>query len=177
MAGALWPPTWKANVYVVWHGKAPGAIAGEAGRQVWIAVSRDDGATFAAEKPAWNAPVGACGCCGMALHAGNNGTVRVLFRSATQGVHRDIYLLTSRDRGARFDGRKLHTWNINACPTSSMSFAEAAARILGAWETAGQVYFEDLSAPNATPIAAPGEGKTRKHPRLAIAQNGDALMT
>jgi hypothetical protein len=167
----------EGNVYVVWHGKAPGAITGEAGRQVWIAASRDDGATFAAEKPAWTAPVGACGCCGMALDAGNNGTVRVLFRSATQGVHRDVYLLTSRDGGARFDGRKLHTWNINACPMSSMSFADAGGRILGAWETAGQVYFEDLAAADATPMAASGEGKMRKHPRLAIMSIGDALMT
>ena len=58
------------NVYVAWHGKASGAAQGEAGRQVWIAVSRDDGATSAAEDPAWGEPTGACGCCGMALFAG-----------------------------------------------------------------------------------------------------------
>ncbi len=28
------------NVYVAWHGKIPGAADGEAGRQVWMAVSR-----------------------------------------------------------------------------------------------------------------------------------------
>jgi hypothetical protein len=27
------------NVYVAWHGKAPGAAKGETGRQVWIAIS------------------------------------------------------------------------------------------------------------------------------------------
>jgi hypothetical protein len=40
------------NVFVAWHGKAPGAAKGEAGRQVWIAASHDDGATFAPEQPA-----------------------------------------------------------------------------------------------------------------------------
>lgn len=34
------------NVYVAWHGKAPGAVAGEAGRRVWVAVSHDDGMTL-----------------------------------------------------------------------------------------------------------------------------------
>lgn len=163
------------NVYVAWHGKAPGAAQGEAGRQVWMAVSRDSGATFAAEAEAWKEPVGACGCCGMAMHAENR-SVSVLYRSATQGVHRDIYLLTSLDRGSRFEGRKLHEWDINACPMSSMAFANGAGRLLGAWETAGQVYLEDLTQSNAVPIAAPGEGKTRKHPRLAIAPNGDSMM-
>jgi hypothetical protein len=102
--------------------------------------------------------------------------VRFLSRSATQGVHRDIYLLTSLGRGARFEGRKLHAWNINACPMSSMAFADGAGRLLAAWETAGQVYLEDVTQPNVTPIAAPGEGKTRRHPRLAIAPNGTVLM-
>jgi hypothetical protein len=102
--------------------------------------------------------------------------VRVLFRSATQGIHRDIYLLTSPNRGASFEGRKLHEWNINACPMSSMSFAESAGHILGAWETAGQAYFEDLTAPNAAPVPAPGNGKLRKHPRLTTTRGGETLM-
>ncbi len=176
------------NVYVAWHGKTPGAPAGEAGRQVWVAESHDGGANFAPEQPAWNQPSGACGCCGMAMFADSRGAVRALFRSATEGVHRDIYLLTSFDHGRTFDGRKLHTWNINACPMSSMSLAEgagaAAGKIAGAWETGGQVYFENLTgsnsppagAPGAPPVSAPGEGKNRKHPRLAIAANGQMLM-
>jgi len=34
------------NVYVAWHGKAAGAVEGEAGRQVWVAESHDNGKTF-----------------------------------------------------------------------------------------------------------------------------------
>lgn len=114
------------NVYVGWHGKAPGAAEGEAGRQVWIAESHDDGRTFAVERPAWKDPTGACGCCGMAMFADTKGTVRAVYRAATENVHRDIYMLTSRDHTRNFQGRRLHTWEINACPMSSMSFAEAA---------------------------------------------------
>ena len=130
------------NVYVAWHGKTAGAAAGEAGRQVWVAVSRDDGATFAVEQPAWNEPTGACGCCGMAMFADNKGVIRALYRSATEGIHRDIFLLTSLDRGRSFHGHKLHTWEINACPMSSVAFSHGAGIVVGAWETGGQVYFE-----------------------------------
>ena len=164
------------NVYVAWHGKASGAAKGETGRQVWIAISHDDGITFAAEKPAWDEPTGACGCCGMALFADSKGTIRALYRSATEDIHRDIFLLTSFDRGKSFTGRKLHTWDINACPMSSMAFAEGTGSVVAGWETGGQVYFESLAKPSAVPVSAPGEGKGRKHPRLAIGPNGEVLM-
>jgi hypothetical protein len=132
------------HIYVAWHGKTPGAMSGEAGRQVWIAKSDDDGKTFSAEQPAWRDPTGACGCCGIAIHANSKGTVRVLYRSATKNIHRDIYALTSHDYAKSFDGRKLHPWEINACPMSSMAFSEAGGKIERAWETGGQVYFKNL---------------------------------
>ena len=37
------------DVYVAWHAKALGAPAGEAGRQVWVTKSINDGKTFSAE--------------------------------------------------------------------------------------------------------------------------------
>jgi hypothetical protein len=51
--------------------------------------------------------------------------------------------------------------------------------VLAAWETAGQVYFGEIDSKAAripAPIAAPGEGGTRKHPRLATNTNGDVLF-
>jgi hypothetical protein len=164
------------HVYVSWHGKAVGAVPGEAGRQVWITRSDDDGKTFAAEQPASQDSTGACGCCGMSVYAGSKGSVRVLYRSATENVHRDIYLLTSHDYANSFESRKLHPWEINACPMTSMAFSEGAGKLEGAWETSGQVYFENLDYANAVPVSAPGESKGRKHPRLAISPDGGTLM-
>jgi hypothetical protein len=163
------------NVYVAWHGKAPDAEKGEAGRQVWIAVSRDDGKTFAPEQPAWNQATGACGCCGMALFAASDGNLLGLYRSATGNVHRDIYLLKSKDEGRSFQGSMLHPWEINACPMSSMSFAETAGTAVAAWETGGQVLYAKVAA-RPKPIAAPGEGKGRKHPTLAMNSQGQTLL-
>jgi hypothetical protein len=164
------------HVYVAWHGKTGGAAAGEAGREVWIAESNDDGKTFASERPAWNEPTGACGCCGLAIFADSTGALRILYRAATANVHRDIYLLTSPHSGRDFTGRKLDTWQINACPMTSMDFAQAGKKVEGAWETGGQVYFEDLTASNPAPVEATGAGQNRKHPRIAIAPNGETLM-
>ena len=164
------------NVYVSWHGTALGAAAGEADRKVWIAKSTDNGKTFTAEEAAWKEQTGACGCCGMAMFSDSKGTLRELYRSATGNVHRDIYMLTSHDHGRTFDGRKLDTWNIDACPMTSMAIAEGAGKIEAAWETSGQVFFENVAGGNAAPVAAPGEHKGNKHPRIAIGTGGDTLM-
>src|SRR5204863_5582884 len=70
-------------------------------------------------------------------------------------------------------------WNIGACPMSSMSLAASGAGIFGAWETAGQVSFGAIDAGAARiprPVAAPGEGGARKHPRLAANAKGDVLL-
>lgn len=155
------------NVYVAWHGKGKDAVKGEAGRQVWILRSSDDGITFTPEAPAWSQSTGVCGCCGLGLFASRSGSLFGLYRSATENTHRDIYLLTSPDRGRSFTGRMMHKWDINACPMSSMGFAESAGTVLGAWETGGQVYYSSLAAQPSEPISAPGDGKNRKHPRLS----------
>jgi len=165
------------NVYVAWHGKASGADEGEAGRQVWVAESNDSGKTFAPEVPALKDPTGACGCCGMAMFASRDGTLLTLYRSATQNVHRDVYLIASKDRGKSFQGSMVHPWEINACPMSSMAIAETGGTTLAAWETGGQVFYGKILGTAVTkPIAAPGEGKGRKHPRLAINSRGETIL-
>src|SRR5262249_39609456 len=95
---------------------------------------------------------------------------------ATESVHRDIYLLTSQDNVSSFKGRKLHAWEVNACPMSSMGFAEVAGKVEGAWETGGQVFFKDLTSADAVPVSAPLEFQGRKHPRIAISPEGETLM-
>lgn len=174
----------RGNVYVAWHGIGESETAGtgktgEARRRVWIARSSDSGRSFAAEQPAWSQDTGACGCCGMKIYAGSHGDLFALYRSATESVHRDIYLLRSRDQGRSYQGQLLHKWELNACPMSSMDIAGNASAVVGAWETGGQVYWARLDGdPGAAPRieAAPGEGKGRKHPRLAIQPDGAMLL-
>ena len=103
----------------------------------------------------------------------------MLYRSATAMTHRDIYLLQSSDQGRSFNGSNVQPWEIGACPMTSMSLTSSGSRILGAWETAGQVYVgaTEANGPGIpSPIAAPGEAGTRKHARLAANPKGDALF-
>ena len=99
------------HVYVVWHGVRKGE-RGEDKRKVWVARSADDGKTFSVEAPAWSEPTGVCGCCSTRAFADRNGTVYVLYRSATAQVNRDTYLLVSRDRGKSFEKAFIHKWKV-----------------------------------------------------------------
>jgi hypothetical protein len=99
------------NVYVVWHGVRKGE-KGEDKRKVWVARSADDGKTFSVEAPAWAEPTGVCGCCSTRAFADRDGTVYVLYRSATAQVNRDTYLLVSRDRGKSFEKAFIHKWKV-----------------------------------------------------------------
>jgi hypothetical protein len=166
------------DVYVFWHAPAPGT-QGEANRRIWVARSTDDGKTFAPEKPAFDKPTGACGCCGMGAYADLNNNVYALYRSATDVVHRDIYLLHSSDRGATFHGSDISQWNIGACTMSMEHLAESPAGVLAAWEAMGNVFYGVLNPSTgrmSTPIAAPGEANGRKYPSVAGNSRGETLL-
>ena len=169
----------QGHVYIAWHGRAPGSREGEAGRQVFLTRSDNDGADFTAETPISHQSTGACACCGMRIFADRQGNVYGLYRSATDVMHRDIYFLASRDHGRSFASKRIHEWEIGACPMSSMSFAQGPKGVAAAWETAGQVfwaYIDSKSQAVSQPVGAPGEAKRRKHPSLAIDLEGRLLM-
>ena len=168
----------EGNVYVAWH--APDQKGkDEMARRVWIARSTDNGKTFSPETQAFAQPTGACGCCGMRLFAGKNGEVFALYRSATESIHRDIYLLRSDDRAATFTGAKISPMEANVCVMSSAVMASTPSGTAAAWETQSQIYWARIAAKGAAisnPIPAPGEARGRKHPALAADKNGNVLL-
>ena len=50
--------------------------------------------------------------------------------------------------------------------------------VVGAWETGGQVYWTRVDGDGSSrlPVAAPGKGKGRKHPRVAVNRKGDVML-
>jgi hypothetical protein len=167
------------NVYVFWHAPDPGK-RGEDNRRVFVAVSTDEGKTFAPEKAASTEPTGACGCCGLRAFADGKGTVYTLYRGAKNGNQRDMYLLTSADRGGSFKGEDIHPWAIDLCPMSSEAFAAGPeGPVVAAWDTRGEVYFARIdpkTGKRSDPVAAPGEGKGRKHPAVAFNAKGEMIL-
>ncbi len=173
------------NVYVVWH--ANPEHNGEAHRRVWMAHSSDDGRTFAREvgadqelmQAAGQEPAGACGCCGMRALADERGTLYILYRAATEQIHRDMVLLVSRDHGKHFVATRVATWELNACPMSTDFISQAGPKTLIAWETAGQVFYADVvpgTGRASGPVAPPGPGSDRKHPAVARNSHGETLL-
>lgn len=165
------------SVYVAWHARTTADVKGEGGRRVWITRSDDDGRSFASEASTGTPLNGACACCGMELFTEKSGRLLGFYRSAREVVHRDIYLLTSSDRGKTFQSRLIHEWNIGACPMTSMSFVQRAHDVVGAWETQGQIWSATINGANVgTPRPAPATGEKRKHPRLAVNERGDTIL-
>jgi hypothetical protein len=160
------------NVYVVWHAPAPGT-QGEDHRRVWIARSTDDGATFQGERMAWSEPTGVCGCCGIGAVTGSKGILYLQYRSATNVMDRDTYVLVSKDHGQTFTGTKVDPWKVGVCVMSTQALTQTSTGVLTAWETKGQIYF---SRGGAKPVAAPGTSEARKHPALASNPQGDTIL-
>ncbi len=166
------------HVYVAWHGRLDDRIPGEAGRRMWMARSNDDGAAFAPEEPAFDKETGACACCGTRALADAKGNLYVLYRTATNFVGRDMFLLTSRAPGDRFSGNVVAPWNINVCPMSTESMANSPSGVLVAWETDRKISFARIdpeSRKPSAPTSPPGNGD-RKHPAVAGNAQGETIL-
>ena len=166
------------NVYVVWHAAADGLPKGEPGRRVWVARSADDGKTFDEETQASDQPTGACGCCHVMAHAGARGALLVLFRGAETGVDRDMYLLSSADRGSTFRAAEIDTWRTGTCPMSAAALAATPAGVVAGWETQGRVIFGTVDRDRASVAdraPAPGEKAVQKMPVVAVNARGERV--
>ncbi|MBN9688645.1 MAG: exo-alpha-sialidase [Verrucomicrobia bacterium] len=166
----------EGRVFVVWHA-SPAGQRGETNRAVFLAVSTDDGKTFASERSINPAGSGACGCCGLTALARPSGDVSVLFRTARTMMQRDMALLVSTDHGKSFKESFADPWSVGMCPMSSATVSAAGTTTLAAWETSGRVHMGRFSNADGSPdVRAVGPLKGAKHPRLAINGRGETLM-
>lgn len=148
------------RVHVAWH-----AGLDEPTRRLFVATSTDSGRTFAAERRVNPVDAGACGCCGMRAGAAESGMLWILYRAATEQVHRDMQLLSSSDGGASFTQANVGPWEIAACPMSTAAIAPTGDGVLLAWETDGQIHW--MGPQDTAPREVEGETGTRKHPAIA----------
>jgi len=167
------------NVYVAWHGYASESAGSEEDRAVFLAISTDEGKTFARERNVNSEPTGACGCCGMKAFADAERNLHLLYRAARGGTERDAILLTSKDLGKTFRSVYAHPWKSTTCPMSSAWLgSDAAKRMVAAWETKGQVWFTtvDLHEGHVREPVAPAGGGGQKHPVAVANAQGETLL-
>jgi hypothetical protein len=171
----------RGNVYVAWHAPEHKGNHDESDRRVWVAVSTDEGKSFAAERVLSPEPTGVCGCCGMRAFAAD-GRLFALYRSATEAVNRDIHLLAADGKAlarakARIDSTKLAPMKSAVCVMSTADFTRGAKDVVAAYEGPDAVGYELLD---------PRTGEVRegvvvskkgvKHPAVAVNSKGEVLL-
>lgn len=166
----------EGNVYVAWH--APeNDHSSEQDRRVWLAKSSDDGKTFGEEVGISPRGVGSCACCGMRISTSPGGAVHVLFRGAETATQRDMYLLTSGDRGKTFSSRKVGAWEVARCPMSTAAFGYGKERGIAAWEAEDDVQFGVIGSDGGvgSPLQLRGNVQ-RRHPAVAVNASGQTFI-
>lgn len=164
------------NTYLVWHASPSLASSGEKNRRVYVAKSADDGKTFAAGLPVNVDTTGVCGCCSLKAATDHTGALQILFRSATGGLDRDMWLIGTQ--GKDFSSKKIHPLRLGTCPMSSADIHRTAKETYYAWETARQIHWarqDDQGRVLSAPSSVPGNGE-RKHPSLATNAKGELLV-
>jgi hypothetical protein len=163
------------NVYVTWHAMAN--AKDETGRAVFVAISHDNGRTFAREKQANPDPTGACGCCGMRAFVDSKGSLYIVYRAAGNKVNRDTMLLVSRDQGQTFTEQLVDRWTIGGCPMSTYALSEGRGGVLAAWETRERVYYGAIRPADGA-LSKPQQvsGNAQKHPFLVAGTSGQTIL-
>jgi hypothetical protein len=165
-----------AHVYVTWHGSLLDDPKDEPHRAVWVAISADDGRTFAQEKNALPTPTGACGCCTLNARVDAQGALAIIYRIASDTQTRDEHLLLSRDHGRTFTNTKLDTWKLPNCPMSSAALLPTGTTLLAAWENAGKIRATPVGSKLPDAWAVSGDSTSAKTPAMAVNGRGEVLF-
>ena len=164
------------NVYVLWHGAPSAGQPDESDRRVFLARSKDDGATYKSGKSI-SLTDGVCVCCALRGFADRAGNLLVLYRAATTVTDRPITMLSSTDQGRTFTQVFTDPWTTGTCPMSNASVVDGPHAVFAAWETKGKIQ-ATVVLPQlrelfpATPVST---GDRAKHPAVAVNIRGEAL--
>ncbi|MEZ0227351.1 MAG: sialidase family protein [Planctomycetota bacterium] len=127
----------KDDFAVVWLDDRKGK-----GKEVWVATSRDGGATWT-ERFVYASPDGTvCECCHPSAAWNAKGELAVMFRNALDGS-RDLYMTVSKDLGKTWTGaQKLGdgSWKAKMCPMDGGALAGGATEFVSVWRREGDVF-------------------------------------
>lgn len=174
------------RVWILWH--APGVSDEELSRNLWIARSNDDGATFEPERALVDEPVGACAAGAPAIEYDGD-ALYVLYRGAGERNEHGMRLLVSWDGGETFEGRALDSWTSAKCPSGGAALHPGPLGMMGSWQRAGALSIanfdglESRSEQRKLRSVTFGAGPWALHPRadvshpaIAVAGWGEALV-
>lgn len=150
----------KGSVYAMWIDTRDMAKEGDSGK-VFMAVSRNDGASF--ERDREILPADVCPCCQLTAFIDDKNRLYVGSRQV-EGKFRDSVVMVSSDGGRSFSPRQRvvgSRWEIEGCPLKATSVAAAGGVITAAYYTAGE------QPPGAYVVRSTDGGKSWSKPMLA----------
>lgn len=141
--------------------------------EIYATVSKDEGATWEANKCVYRSPDGSvCECCHPSVIV-NGSSVHVMFRNSIGG-NRDMYLTSSTDGGKSFsEARKLGAgnWQLDACPMDGgMVAVSPNGSLETVWRRDGNVY---KAAGDGSPEVLLGKGQ---QPWIAATPKGSVIV-
>jgi len=176
-AGAIVADQNSSTVYAFWPGQTePGP---EMGRDMYMAVSKDEGKNWSAPRKLDIDIEGNCRCCPIQATMDAQGNLYVLYRNSVRtspgSWDKDTYLMASNDAGKTWSKRMVQKWEKCGCPGALYSMSSGADGVYMGFSTRGKSSFAKID--NKLKInAAPDSGKSSTRPMVATNKNGDVLF-
>jgi hypothetical protein len=175
--GAIVADPNSANVYAFWPGQTePGP---EMGRDMYMAVSEDEGKNWSAPRKLDINIEGNCRCCPIQAIMDSKGDMYIVYRNSVRtspgSWDKDTFLMVSRDAGQSWDKSLVQKWEKCGCPGALYSMASGAEGVYMGFSTRGTSSFAKVGK-QLKINPAPGSGKSSTRPMVATNKKGDVLF-
>ena len=170
-----------SEVAIIW---GAGSLDREYQRTMFARFSHDSGASFGEEVMISNPDLGACACCSMAAEYMNDDDILVAYRSAINGIGRDMQLLTVTGVSGELSGasygamHESQKWEASFCPLSTNDIAlDSNNNRWLVFETKGRIQQLNLSNSSDPSRVGPPFIETRqKNPAIAFNKYNERLV-
>ena len=165
------------NVYAFWAGQLePGP---EMGRNIYMAISTDEGTNWSNPKKLDIDVQGNCRCCPLQATIDHKGNLYVVHRNSVKTSpttwDKHTYVLKSRDKGKTWSKKLIQKWEKCGCPGAIYSMSSNPNRTLVGFRTRGISSFADANNPSFL-IQAPNSGNASPRPIVATNDDGDIVF-
>lgn len=176
--GAIVADQDSSNVYAFWPGQTePGP---EMGRDMYMAVSEDEGKQWSEPKKLDIDIEGNCRCCPIQATTDGSGGIYLVYRNSVKtsatSWDKDTFLLVSKDTGKTWNKTLVQKWENCGCPGAPYSMASGPEDVYLGFSTRGTSSFAKVSQ-QLQAIPAPSSGKPSTRPMVATNNNGDVLFS
>jgi len=176
--GAIVADQNSAKVYAFWPGQTePGP---EMGRDMYMAVSEDEGKNWSVPRKLDIDIEGNCRCCPIQAIMDAKGNIYIVYRNSvrtsTASWDKNTFLLVSKDAGKSWNKTLVQKWENCGCPGAPYSMASGTEGVYMGFSTRGISSFAKVGKRLKINPAPSSSGKSSTRPMVAANKNGDVLF-